>query len=338
MSKKAILSVSVGGADISGMLGPLLHSASISLKAGGDADTATFELDDTGGAIMLPQAGAKISVALGWTGGGVRQVFAGTVDEVRSSGSRGGGRTLSLTAKGFDTVGKAKDGQTRHWDDATVETILKDAGASAGVPNVRVDPDLAAIILKYFSMVDEPFLHMGKRLAKLIGGHFRVQDKDALMAKRGGAYTPSVSAAFGVNLHSWDITPIVGRGQYGTIVATWYDPKAAIWKKVEESTGLKSEAVYTIKPACTDEDDAKRQAKAMAETSKRDSGKGSVTIEGDTSAVPDGLCLVSGARPGVDGSYRASTVTHNLSRSGGWTTTIELNSPQGGAGEDSRAQ
>lgn len=338
MSKKAILSVSVGGADISGMLGPLLHSASVSLKAGGDADTATFVIDDTSGAIMLPQAGAKINVALGWQGGGVRQVFAGTVDEVKSSGSRGGGRLLNITAKGFDTLGKAKDGQTRHWDDASVETILKDAGSSAGVPNVRVDPDLASIILKYFSMVDESFLHMGRRLAQKIGGHFRIQDQDAMMAKRGGAYTPSVSASFGVNLHSWDIAPIVGRGQYGTIVATWYDPKAAIWKKVEEKTGLKSKAVYTIKPACSDEDDAKRQAKAMAETSKRESGKGSVTIEGDTAAVPDCLCLVSGTRPGVDGSYRASTVTHSLNRSGGWTTTIELNSPQGGAGEDSRAQ
>jgi phage protein D len=284
----------------------------------------------------MPKAGAKIAVSIGWAGGGIRQVFAGTVDEVRSVGSRSGGRTLTFTAKGFDMVGKAKDGQTRHWDDKTVEAILKDAGSSADVPNVRVDPDLASIVLKYFSMVDESFLHMGRRLAAQIGGHFRVQDQEALMAKRGGTYTPSVSAAFGLNLHDWDLAPIIGRGQYGKIVATWYDAKAAIWKKVEESTGLKSTAVYTIKPACTDEDDAKRQAKAMAETSKRDSGKGSVSIEGDTSAVPDGLCLVSGTRAGIDGSYRISSVTHNVSRSSGWITNISVNSPQGGAGEDTR--
>lgn len=337
MSKKAILSVSVAGADISGLLGSLLNTASISLKAGSEADTASFSMDDTGGAIVMPKAGAKISVSLGWVGGGVRQVFAGTVDEVRSVGSRSGGRTLTFTAKGFDTVGKAKDGQTRHWDDKTVETILKDAGKDADVGNVRVDPDLAKIVLKYFAMVDESFLHMGRRLAKQIGGHFRVQGEDALMAKRGGAYTPSVRAAFGENLHSWDIAPIIGRGQYGKIVATWYDPKAAVWRKVEEKTGLKSTAVYNIKPACSDEDEAKRQAKAMAETSKRDSGKGTVVIEGNTSAVPDGLCIVSGTRPGIDGSYRTACVTHDLSRSGGWTTTIEINSPQGGAGEDSRA-
>lgn len=331
MLKRALLSVSVGGADISGLLGAHMISASVSLRAGGDADTASFTLDDTGGIFSMPTAGVPIVVSLGWVGGAVRPVFFGTVDEVRSVGGRTSGRTLSFTAKGFDTIGKTKSGISRHWDDSTVEDILIAAGSEAGVSSVEVDPDLAKIVLKYFAMVEESFLHMGRRLAQQIGGEFQVQGPKAIMAKRGGAYAPFVLASAGTNLHSWDIAPTIGRGQYGKIVATYYDPKAAQWKSVEEPTGLAATAVYTIKPAAADEADATRQAKAMAETSKRDSGKGSVTIEGDTAAIPGGLCIVAGARRGIDGGYRVSGVTHNVTRAGGWTTDIELNSPQGGA-------
>lgn len=333
MLKRAILSVSVGGSDISGLLGPHLISALVSLRAGEETDTASFVLDDTGGVFAMPTAGVPIVASLGWFGGGVRPVFFGTVDEVRSIGARAGGRTLSFTAKGFDTIGRTKSGQSRHWDNATVKTILKDAAVEAGVSDVSVDPDLAKITLKYFAMVEESFLHMGRRLAQQIGGEFQVQGPKALMARRGGKYTPFVLASAGVDLHSWDITPTIGRSQYGKVVATYYDPKAAEWKNVEVSTGLKATAVYTIRPAAADKADAERQAKAMAVTSKRDSGKGKVIIEGNTSAIPGGLCLIAGARAGIDGSYRISGVTHNINRSGGWTTDIDLNSPQGGAQE-----
>lgn len=336
MSKRAVYSVSVGGADISGLLAPLLTSLSISLNANGDADTASINLDDTGGRLVLPSHGVEVQVALGWAGEGVRTVFTGTVDEVKSSGSRSAGRALSISAKGFDTTGKAKDGQTRHWDDATVKTILSDAASSAGVGSVKTDPDLGAITLKYFSMIDETFLHMGRRLAQQIGGHFRVQGGDAVMAKRGGNYAPTVTARLGDNLHAWSISPIVCRGRYGKIAATWYDGGAAVWRRYEHSTGIKSDAIYTIRPPCASEAEAKRQAKAMVETSKRESGLGSVTIEGSTMAVPDGQCVVSGARAGVDGTYRISGVNHSLNRSGGWVTSIELGNPSGGAGEDKR--
>src|SRR5512139_2998741 len=106
MSKRAVFMVTVAGTNITAPLLPVLISLTVSDKVGTHADTATLEIDDTDGRIVLPQLGAPVMVALGWEGGGVRVVFTGTVDEVRSSGSRGGGRTLSITAKGMDTTGK----------------------------------------------------------------------------------------------------------------------------------------------------------------------------------------------------------------------------------------
>jgi hypothetical protein len=61
-------------------------------------------------------------------------------------------------------------------------------------------------------------------------------------------------------------------------------------------------------------------------------------IEGDPAAIPDGLCIITGTRPGVDGAYRIEAVTHTLTRAGGFVTTLELKQPQQGAGTDARTE
>jgi uncharacterized protein len=334
MSKRAVFKVTVAGTNITATLMPVLISLTVSDKVGTHSDTASLEIDDTDGRIILPQIGAPVIVALGWEGEGVRVVFTGTVDEVRSSGSRGSGRSLSITAKGMDTTGKPKEGQQRHFDDSTVEDILKQAGQTAGVTEIEIDPSLAYITRKYFEMRDESFIHMGERLAREIGGNFRIQGTRAIMSKRGGTYTAAVIAAWGRNLHGWDISPALGRGQYSQVRARWYDPKKAGWQETEEGTALAVDARHDHRYAKSDEGEATQQTSSDRATSKRDAGEGSVTIEGDTAAVPDGLCIVKGARPGVDGPYRIESVTHSYSRGGGFVTQLSLKQPgSGGAGD-----
>ena len=336
MSKRAVFMVTVAGTNITAPLLPVLISLTVSDKVGTHADTATLEIDDTDGRIVLPQLSAPVIVALGWEGGGVRVVFTGTVDEVRSSGSRGGGRTLSISAKGVDTTGKAKEPQQRHFDHKTVEDILKEAGSSASITEVEVDPALARITRTYFEMRDESFIHMGERLAREIGGNFRIQGTTATMSRRGALYPASVAAVAGRNLHAWDISPALGRAQYGKVRARWYDPAEAAWMETEESTSLGAETRHDHRYGRASEGEAGEQAVADRATSERDAGEGSVTIEGDTGAIPDGLCIVSGARPGIDGAYRIETVTHRYSRGGGFITELELRQPQDGAGQDPR--
>jgi phage protein D len=324
----------IAGASVFSALSKRLISVSVTLPADGQASSATLTIDDTDGAVILPKLGRPIAVLLGWQPGGIRPVFAGTVDEVRSSGGRSG-RILNISAKGFDATGAAKGQQRRHWDDKTVKTILQDAAKDAGIDAVSVDPALAAKVIDYFSMMDESFLAMGRRLAKEIGGHFRVEGERAVMSKRGATYAPIVMASWGLNLHTWDIRPTSSRDLYGKVKAPWYDKKAAKWEAVEVETGLESTAVLTLRETSATKEEAQRRADARAETVKQSAGEGSVTIEGDTGAVPDGLCLVTGTRPGIDGTYRIASVSHSYSRSG-FTTDIQLSQPQGGAGKDSR--
>ncbi len=327
MSKRAVFMVTVAGTNITSTLLPVLISLSVSDKVGTHSDTASIEVDDADGRIVMPQIGAPVVVALGWQDEGVRVVFTGTVDEVKSSASRGSGRTLSITAKGMDTTKKPKEAQQRHFDNKSIKDILTEAGKSAGVTQIEVDPSLSSLTRKYFEMRDESFIHAGERLAREIGGNFRVVGNKAIMSKRGGSYTAAVVAAWGKNLHSWDISPALGRTQFNKLRARWYDPQKAEWKDKEEQSDLSVDARHDHRYSKADENEAGQQTASDKATSERDAGEGSVTIEGNTEAIPDGLCIVSGARSGVDGPYRIESVTHTYSRGGGFVTQLSLKQP-----------
>lgn len=336
MAKRAIFEVTVEGTNITPELTPVLIGMRVSDKVGTHSDSVDLEIDDTEARIVLPKKGAAVEVALGWEDEGLRTVFRGTVDEVQSSGSRSSGRRLMIVAKGMDTTRKPKEPQQRHWDFSSVSSILRDAGASAGVPNIQVDPSLAGITRAYFEMRDESFVAMGERLAREIGGNFRVVGNTAIMSRRNGDYQALVRAAWGENLHGWDIAPILGRTQFKAARSRWYDMKSALWRQGERGVDLDADATHTHRYSKPWASESAQQNNSDAATSERDAGEGTLVIEGNTSAIPDGLCIVSGTRPGVDGEYRIEAVTHSYDRSGGFVTTLELKQPRGGAGIDDR--
>jgi phage protein D len=317
-------------------LAPILTGINVSDQSGTHSDTATVDLNDEGGKIVFPKVGAAIRISLGWEGGAVREVFAGTVDEAKSSGNRGGGMLLSITAKGFDATGKAKEAQERHFDGQTVDQIMTAAASDAGL-SVDVDPDIAGEVIPYIDMRGESLLHFGQRLARMVGASFRVQGDRAVIARRASDYTPTITVERGVNLHSWDITPLIGRAAYGETQARYFDRANGVIETVKDTTGLDATAVHMRREIADDEEAAKRAAKSDAAVSKERSGGGQVTIEGNPDAIPDGLCVLIGARAGIDGSYRIKGVSHSYTRGSGFVTTLELAHPQGEAGKDSRA-
>ena len=66
--------------------------------------------------------------------------------------------------------------------------------------------------------------------------------------------------------------------------------------------------------------------------SQRKSGEGSVAVMLMPEVKVDGLLMVRGVRPGIDGAYRVSSVSHRLDRTSGGVTTIELKQPSRGTG------
>lgn len=341
--KKTIAEIWVDGVNVTDRISPLLISLSVSDRAGVSSDSASIELDDTNGRAILPTDKAAVSIKLGWDGEGVAEIFRGTIDgSPRADGSRNG-RTISITAKSMDVRSKAKQGQRRHFDDETIEKALQETGRWAGI-TVAVDPSFASITRDYIGLDNESFAEFGERIAREVGGTFKIVGDRAVLAKRNGginaagAALATVQAVWGENLHDYSITPIAGRFSEKSVQTRWYDPKAAKYKTTDAETGTESAITtyYDIFDAA-DESSSQHRASALAAELDRESGEGTVTIEGNIRAQPEGLCVVSKCRPGVDGTYRIKGVTHDYSRSG-WITRLELGQPKGEAGKDKRGK
>ncbi|MDP2358627.1 MAG: late control D family protein [Beijerinckiaceae bacterium] len=332
-------SVTVDGASMTDRWNPYLTSIEVSDKDGTASDTANLTFDDSEGQCILPSNGGRVEIELE----GVK-VFEGTVDEVRSTGARGQGRLLTVSCKGFDSRGKAKEPQDFHKDDATLKEFLEDSAKRAGLKGVRIDPDFAQIKRDYWSADSESFIHLGERIARELGGTFKVRGDTAVLAKRGegaspaGGAMPSVVGAWGDNLLSWDIAPFVGRPRHTKARVRWFDRNEARWKEEDvEVQGDTPPATASPKFTAKDKDTANRRAKGKKSESERDGGEGSVRILLDPTAQAEGTFMLIGARPGIDGEYRISSVTHKCDRSGGSITALDLKQPKGDAGKDKRS-
>jgi len=146
-----------------------------------------------------------------------------------------------------------------------------------------------------------------------------------------------VAAVYGVNLISWDIAPFVSRPRHKRARTRHYDPAAARMKEQAiEIADDSTDADLVVRYTAADEGAARDQAAASAAEVERSGGSGTVTIDGDTSAKPEAVCTVRGARDGVDGDYRIDSAEHTLDRSGGLVTRLELGQPHGQAGKDGR--
>ncbi|MEP2706525.1 MAG: hypothetical protein ABJQ71_05985 [Roseibium sp.] len=148
-------------------------------QGGASSDSCSLELNDNDGRLRLPQPGGKVSVRLE----GVK-VFTGVVDSAKFSGSRASGRVINVSAKGFDIAGRAKEPQLVHQDDGTVGDFLKKLGEKAGF-KTKIDPALANIASDYFVADGESFLHMGEKLARELGGTFKLRGEEAVLARMG---------------------------------------------------------------------------------------------------------------------------------------------------------
>lgn len=330
--------VFVDGAPVTEAMRPYLMDISVEDKDGEASDSCTLTFDDTGAQIRLPKEGAGVRVLLE----GI-PVFQGVVDAVRSTGSRGGGRTMKVSAKGFDNRGKGKEPQQFHKDDATLEEFLGTAAENAGF-SLIIDPALGAVTREYWAADGESFLHLGQRLARELNATFKLRGTNSVFAKRGiDAGLPAIIGTVGEewagNVMSWDIKPFTGRRVYQTVKVDYFDRESATFKSKEIEVGLDRDlpgTVNAIRSKARNEAQATDIAEARKGEAEREGGEGKVTLDLEPAAQAEGIFVLEGARPGVDGTYRIVSVTQKASRNGGATTDLSVKQPQGAVGKDTR--
>jgi phage protein D len=333
MRNQGICVVFIEGVNIMLTLRRVLQRVNVTDRAGTSSDTATLMIDDKDGLVAFPRHNAKITIYMGFRELGVAQVFSGTIDEVRSTGGRSG-TYIEVSAKGLDTSGKAKEPQQRHFDNMTIEAMIRAAGAHAGITDIRIDPDIGTITRNYEHMDDESFIAFGERLARELGGTFKIRNDAAIMVRKNANKAPSgdtlppIVAARGENLHSWDITPYIGRARYKEIRVRYYDRDQARHDEVVVETEIEgSRAIAVGRFEAPNRQTAEEMANALKSESERGSGVGKIIIEGNAAAQPEAACILTGARISVTGAYVISGVEHTYSRSSGFVTKLHLAHP-----------
>ena len=332
--------VSVAGIDVSDRLRPLLEELSVTDKAGTVSDTASVTLNDNGGSIVLPRRGADLTVALP-SRGSLVEVFRGTVDDVRSKYDRGAGLKLLIEAKGMNTRDELKAPREKHWDDKDLASVMREVGELGGI-SIRVADVFASIRRDWWAMDGESIPAFCRRIAREVGGTFKIAGSIGILAARSGgvsangAALATITARRGVNLLSADLAPEFGRPRFKKARARFYDLDQARYRSEDVEFEDGEGADQLVPELAADQDGASSAADAERKEAERSKGGGRVEIIGDAAATPEGTCQVSGIRAGVDGAYAIDSVGHGLTRQRGYVTALDLVKPGEGVGEDER--
>ncbi|MCW1842234.1 phage late control D family protein [Prosthecomicrobium hirschii] len=339
---RARYAITLGGASVDDRIAPFLMRVEVVLNEEADADTATILLSDTipgtvppMPAFALPPKGTPVTIALGAEPAGVTLVFTGFVETARSRGDRGGGRSIEIRCTSLDTTSDAKSPKTRHKDRSSLKDAAADFGTAGGL-SIEVHASLGAITRPYWAMDGESAIGWGRRVAREVGGLFKVVGTQGVIVPKGaglsasGQALPPISVTYGVNVISWDLAPDAGRPPFAEVNGRWYDPAQAKWlEKTITVTGGTGSTRQSIRHSRADEAEAGDAATAEGKDQEHEKGGGTVEIDGLAGAQAGAPVIVSGLHPDIDRTYTAKAVTHALDRARGFVTRLELARPQG---------
>jgi len=352
----AALKVFVAGVDVTDRMRPYLISVVVIDKLDG-MDEAAVELDDSYGQLSLPAVGHPLKISMGWKGGTLLVVFDGVVSNVESGFSRESGRRLWIEGQSAKASGDGKTHSSRFWGEGShpsapgtpipLGQVLTEAAGGAGL-SMLISPALAGIARTYWSQNRESFFHFGQRLARELGGVFKIANGVASLTGAtdflnalGQAMT-GVTAEWGKNLIQWRLKPVVSRPLIGKSQGEFFDQLRGFWKRMSSAVpgegNYAATAAHLVRYTTADEDQADQESEGPVADSERRRGTGWVLIDGEPAARAGGECIVRGARPGVDGSYKIVEAEHSFSRQSGYLTRLDLEQPAGGVGSDPRAQ
>ena len=302
---------------------------------GFDSDTLEIRLSDADPLmpIEIPPTGAELEVALGYDGiASPMGMFI--CDELELAGWPG-----EMVIRGRAAVyDKSKGGKTdlqtqknRSWPkDTTIgDMVAKIAGEHSLEPAVA--DSLKGIKLPHTDQADESDINLLIRIAKKYDGVVKPANGKLVMAKRGEAKSASGQDLSPVAIEpgdcaSWRLV-VSKRETAGMVVAYWHAVKQA--KRNEVKVG-KGEPVRRLKQYYPTEEMALAAARSELERRERGQQTVSLTVTGSPTILAEARLTLTGFRPGVDGEWLISRVTHRIDASGGYVCDLEAEKPNSG--------
>ncbi|RSZ56174.1 phage tail protein [Massilia atriviolacea] len=325
--------------DITAVIESRFLSLSLTDETGVTSDKLEIRLSDSDPAapIRKPPKGAELELFLGYDGVNARMGLY-CVDEIEYSGWPG---EMTIRARGaiFDKTPKGKatlqSQKTRSWAAGTTlgamaATIAREHGMEAAVA-----ASVTGIALPYVAQQDESDLNLLIRLGKKYDVLVKPANGRLVLARRGesksvgGQPLALISVTPDSHITSFHVTE-TARDSGGTVVAYYHAVKEGTRHEVKVGSG---ESVTRLKQHQPTREMA--MALATAELAKRERQKAtlSLTLPGRPEFGAEGKLRTSGFREGVDHDWVITRVTHNLTKDGGYSCSVDAELPTGGKGE-----
>ncbi|MEE9481873.1 hypothetical protein [Methylobacterium ajmalii] len=342
---KPIYKIMKDGADITDRFNDRTISIKVELKnGGGEPDTFDIILDDRDFKIERPEIKSKLEIYMGYEELGYSQLGRFELQQVNYIGPP---KAMRLTGTSIEFSGQIKTPILKDHSQKTLGEIIGEI-AKAGGQSPVIAPELEKMKIPFFNQNFSP-LHMLHELERRYGaiakfdmGHliFMPRDKGESFSGQGLPLLQLRPEHFG----SWDIKEDK-RTEYTGTKAAYRDPvdHAIKWiehfnplgKAQDDADGAKPEndSPFRIPKMHNSKEEAEAAAKSMMGSLNRALGDGTITLaKGDPWIKDQFPVIISGMRPGINGSYIANSVIHEYTKPVGIKTTMLIK--PSGEGED----
>lgn len=334
--------ITIDDKDITSNFDKRLISMQITDNRGLEADTISIELDDSDGALELPQRGINIKVSLGWVNDSVTLENIFTIDECEHSGTPD---RLSIRGKSANLRDSLNERRERSYSDTTLGTIIEEIAKRHDL-QYRIDKNLEDKYIAHIDQTNESDLSFLTRLGNDFNAGLTLKNGMLIIFKKGVAKTVN-----GQNIPVTTITRKLGdqhrfsiadRNAYTGVKAYWIDYRQqkqqtqAIRKtKLKNKQTNKDENgvlagadgnVKILRHTYASKQNAYRAACNEWYKLQRSASLFSINLaEGRPDIYPEMPASVEGFKKEIDSTlWTITRCVHHLDTNGGYTTSVEL--------------
>ena len=324
--------VKVNGDNVTDLLKDRLLTIRLVDHAGQESDSVEIVVDDRDRKAPFPPQNSTVSVAMGYRDNGLSPVEMGeyTVDECEIGA---GPRTLVIRASAARlSPTLVKELRTKSWHNTTFGEIAREIAEQDGLEYV-VMGGLADVKIKHEDQTNESNQAFLTRLAQKYKTTVKPLGSDGtklVLAQRGsGALAPNITLRE-EEVDDWRAR-LKDRARYGAVKGKYLDRATNTEKVVDGSSsgeGGSGDPSYELKELHRD----KKEAELAVESKLQGLTSGIVEInlrmEGRPEICAEGTLTLEGFRPEIDGEkWNVKTVTHEITKAGGFRTTVSCGSP-----------
>lgn len=305
--------------DITAIFTDRLLSLKVTDEAGVTSDQLEITLDNRDRAIVIPEAGAELSIAMGYEGQPLVDMGRFTIDEIETSGYP---LQMSIKGKAADMRASLKSWKKRSWSKTTLGAIVRAVSAEHGL-TAGIAEKFRSISIDHLDQAYESDMNLLTRLAEQYGAVMKPAGGHLLFVDRGAGVKPDGTPLPTINISAKDITSWRcsqrERKFYARVGAHWRDKRGA--KEIHVYSGSGEPVMYLRHPFKSAAD---AQSAAAAKLRQMQRGRSSISLQmpGNPTLCAEMPMSLSQLDPMADGEWIATSAAHEIA-AGGFATSIE---------------